>query len=290
MRIISGEYRRRRLKPLPKGVETRPIPDMVKEALFNLLRGHFEDVGVIDVFSGTGSVGLEAASQGASRVVCVERDRRMVKSLNENIEMLGCGDRVEVACCDALGPATLSRCPKPAHIVFMDPPYPMVRDPEDWPRVKKQFERLIEMLDDTGYAIIRTPWPFYHRERIDEDGNPIVEDADPKKFKGRPALERTEVIEGEEMVEIDMDELHSDMQGGAAGGESDWGAAYKDAASRSSGDANLDWETESASKDGGNPRYRTWDISLEMDGAEGPETHVYGSTAIHLYMRKSAPE
>jgi 16S rRNA (guanine966-N2)-methyltransferase len=133
---------------------------MVKEAMFNLLRGHFEDVGVIDVFSGSGSVGLEMASQGASRVVCVERDRRMVKTLEANIEMLGCEDRVEVACCDALGPATLSRCPRPVHIVFMDPPYRMVRDPEGWPRVKKQFERLTEMLDETGYAIIRTPWPF----------------------------------------------------------------------------------------------------------------------------------
>ena len=90
MRIISGEYRRRRLHPLPKGVETRPIPDMVKEAMFNLLRGHFEDFGVIDVFSGSGSVALEMASHGASQVVCIERDRRMVKVLEDNIETLGC--------------------------------------------------------------------------------------------------------------------------------------------------------------------------------------------------------
>ncbi|MDF1870540.1 MAG: RsmD family RNA methyltransferase [Phycisphaerales bacterium] len=264
MRIISGEYRRRRLHPLPKGVETRPIPDMVKEAMFNLLRGHFEDVGVIDVFAGSGSVGLEMASQGASRVVCVERDRRMVKTLEDNIEMLGCGDRVEVACCDALGPATLSRCPKPAHIVFMDPPYPMVRDHDDWPRVKKQFERLIGMLDETGYAIIRTPWPFYHRELIDDEGEAIVEESgkEDKKYKGRPPLERKELIEGEEMVEIDLD-----------------------------GDWEAEWAREADDKkDGGTPNYRTWDISLEMEGAYGPETHVYGSTAIHLYMRKPAAE
>jgi len=257
MRIISGEYRRRRLHPLPKGVETRPIPDMVKEAMFNLLRGHFEDVGVIDVFSGSGSVGLEMASQGASQVVCIERDRRMVKTLEDNIEMLGCEDRVEVACCDALGPATLSRCPKPAHIVFMDPPYPMVRDHEGWPRVKKQFERLIGMLDETGYAIIRTPWPFYHREEIVEDGEEEVATPD------APApAEKREMIEGEAMVEIDMD-----------------------------GDWEAEWNAESKKvNDGGKPNYRTWDISLEMEGADGPETHVYGSTAIHLYMKKSAPE
>ncbi len=268
MRIISGEFRGRRLHSLPKGVETRPVPDMVKEALFNLLRGHFEDVGVIDVFAGSGSVGLEAVSQGASRVVCVERDRRMASTLEDNIEMLGCEDRVEVAVCDALGPATLARCPKPAHIVFMDPPYPMVRDHDDWPRVKKQFERLIGMLDETGYAIIRTPWPFYHRELVeDETEAPVV------KTKEKPARKdalHTEVIEGEEMVEIDM--------------ESDWEGEF-------GGDFPSDDELEGIAseadvKDGGKPKYRTWDISLEMEGAHGPETHVYGSTAIHLYMRK----
>ncbi len=227
---------------------------MVKEAMFNLLRGHFEDFGVIDVFSGSGSVALEMASHGASQVVCIERDRRMVKTLEDNIEMLGCEDRVEVACCDALGPATLSRCPKPAHIVFMDPPYPMVRDEEGWPRVKKQFERLIEMLDETGYAIIRTPWPFYHREEIVEDGDEETAATDAPE-----PVEKTEMIEGESMVEIDLD-----------------------------GDWEKEWIAETVEeKDGGEPNYRTWDISLEMEGADGPETHVYGSTAIHLYMRKS---
>jgi len=261
MRIISGAYRRRRLHPLPKGVETRPIPDMVKEAMFNLLRGHFEGVEVIDVFSGSGSVGLEMASQGASRVVCVERDRRMVKTLEENIEMLGCGDRVEVACCDALGPATLSRCPRPVHIVFMDPPYAMVRDPEGWVRVKKQFERLIGMLDETGYGILRTPWPFYHRELIEDEGVEEGNGHEAKGKGGREDAQRTEMIEGEEMVEIDMD-----------GDVGDWEA---------------EWNRESTEvEDGGTPNYRTWDISLEMEGADGPETHVYGSTAIHLYMRR----
>ncbi|MFK7760030.1 MAG: RsmD family RNA methyltransferase [Phycisphaerales bacterium] len=265
MRIISGEYRRRRLHSLPKGVETRPIPDMVKEAMFNLLRGHFEDVGVIDVFSGSGSVGLEMASQGASRVVCVERDRRMVRTLQDNIEMLGCEDRVEVAPCDALGPATLARCPKPAHIVFMDPPYPMVRDREDWVRVKKQFERLIQMLDDTGYAIIRTPWPFYHRELIEDETETeldLAPETDAKKDskESKPKKNTVEVIDGEEMVEIDGDWIDA-------------------------------WESESTVvNDGGKPKYRTFDISLEMEGAYGPETHAYGSTAIHLYMRKTGDD
>ncbi len=281
MRIISGEYRRRRLHPLPKGVETRPIPDMVKEALFNLLRGHFEDMGVIDVFSGSGSVGLEAASQGASRVVCVERDRRMVKTLEDNIAMLGCEDRVEVACCDALGPATLSRCPQPLHIAFMDPPYAMVRDAEDWPRIQRQFERLIGMLDETGYAIVRTPWPLYRRELIEdeeEEGGVGDQKGVKKKKKaggkgggkadGRVDMVMTEMIEGEEMVEIDFDDVEGLIAGSVAGSAAGLGADKLD------------------EDDGGKPRYETFDISLEMEGALGPETHVYGSTALHIYMRK----
>jgi hypothetical protein len=72
--------------------------------------------------------------------------------------------------------------------------------------------------------------------------------------------EKTELIEGEEMVEIDVD-----------------------------GDWEAEWNRESVEiNDGGTPNYRTWDISLEMEGADGPETHVYGSTAIHLYMKKQS--
>ena len=200
MRIIGGEYKRRILKSLPKGVETRPVPDLVREAVFNLLRGHFEDATMLDLFSGTGSMALEAVSRGASRVVCVERDRRVAEVLEENAIELGCDDRVDVACADALGAAAISKCPRDVHIVMMDPPYAMVRDPETWERVKSQFVRLVSMLDDTGYAILRTPWPFLH----------TFEEEDGERFE---------------------------------------------------------------------------DVGLEFVGALGPETHVYGSTAVHLYMK-----
>ena len=201
MRIIGGQYKRRRLLPLPKGVVARPIPDQVREAVFNLLRGHFEHETVLDLFSGTGAFALEAVSRGAARAVCVEKDPRMARTLEQNAEALGCADRVEVASADALGAAALSRCPRGVHIVFADPPYAMVRDPDQWTRVRTQFERLLGLLDDTGYAILRTPWPFYHI--LEEDGS-----------------------EGSRR-----------------------------------------------------------DVDLAMAGGVGPETHAYGSTAVHLYMK-----
>lgn len=261
MRIIGGKYRRRQLASPPEGTMTRPFPDMVKEAMFNLLRGHFEGESVLDCFSGTGTMGLEAASRGASRVVCVERDRRVCKALQANIDMLGAEEEVEIVMGDALGPATIHRCPKPVHIVFFDPPYPMVRDEADWVRVKTQFTRLISMLDETGYAILRTPWPAVHRDEnevaIEEDETPIKTKKGKKGKNHVPSM--IEEIDGDEVMEIDLNDPNADAM---------MEAFEKDMA-------------REASK----PTYSFTDIDLQMDGAIGPETHSYGQMAIHLYMR-----
>lgn len=248
MRIISGQYRRRKLHSPPDGAITRPFPDMVKEAMFNLLRGHFEGESVLDCFAGTGTVGLEAASRGASRVVCIERDRKVTKVLEQNIEMLGAEEIVEVVTGDALGPTAIHRCPKPVHIIFYDPPYAMVWDPEDWVRVRTQFERLIQQLDDTGYAVLRTPWPLFHKV-----GNEELE----THAKKAPAS--IEMVDGEEMIEIDLNDPDAEAM---------MDAFEKDMARESS-----------------TPKHETIDIDLTMKGALGPETHEYGGMALHLYMR-----
>lgn len=236
---------------------TRPFPDMVKEAMFNLLRGHFEGQSVLDCFSGTGTMGLEAASRGATRVVCVERDRRVCKALQENIEALGAEEEVEVVIGDALGPATIHRCPKPVHIVFFDPPYPMVRDKDDWVRVKTQFTRLISMLDDTGYAVLRTPWPAVHREADDQGDEPTEERSAKRKKNDGPEV--FEEIEGEQVIEIDLNDPEADAM---------MDAFEKDIARASS-----------------KPTYTLTDIDLQMDGAIGPEVHSYGQMALLLYMK-----
>jgi len=253
MRIIAGQYRRRKLASPPEGAITRPFPDMVKEAMFNLLRGHFEGEAVLDCFSGTGTVGLEAASRGASRVVCVERDRRVTKVLEANIEMLGAEETVEVVTGDALGPATIHRCPKPVHIVFFDPPYPMVRDQADWARIKIQFERLISMLDDTGYAVLRTPWPAVHRDEVSPSAS---DDAKGTKKTGIDF----EKIEGEEVIEIDLNDPNAD--------------------------AMMDAFEKDMRRDASKPKFVLTDIDLSMEGAVGPETHSYGQMALHLYMKR----
>jgi 16S rRNA (guanine(966)-N(2))-methyltransferase RsmD len=162
MRIIGGELRRRLLASPPPGSTTRPLPDMVKQALFNLLRGHFEGVDVYDAFAGVGGFGLEAISRGARRAVMVERDRRVAAVLEGNARTLGVLDRCEIVTADALGPMALARCPSPVHVALLDPPYDMVRSPEDWPRVRAACEGVAARLTPTGFLVLRTPWPCAH--------------------------------------------------------------------------------------------------------------------------------
>ncbi|MCW5775525.1 MAG: RsmD family RNA methyltransferase, partial [Phycisphaeraceae bacterium] len=156
------EFRSRRLHAPPEGSPTRPMPDRVRESLFGLLRGHTEGAAVFDAFAGTGSIGLEAVSRGATRCVMVERDRRVSATLERNIRELGAEGRCEVIIGDALGAGALAACPMPVHLVFFDPPYALVEDAAGWQRARAQFIRLIDRLDETGYAVLRTPWPFLH--------------------------------------------------------------------------------------------------------------------------------
>ena len=84
------------LKTPPESLATRPYPARVREALFSILRGWWEDAKVVDVFCGVGSVGLEAISRGAREAFFVEQDRRVATLLQDNIESMDCGDQAEV--------------------------------------------------------------------------------------------------------------------------------------------------------------------------------------------------
>lgn len=99
MRVVAGSARGRRLKGL-RGLAVRPTADRVKEALFSILGSRFplEDKVVLDLFSGTGALGIEALSRGASRVVFVEQHRPMARVLAENLDACGLRSRAEIRC------------------------------------------------------------------------------------------------------------------------------------------------------------------------------------------------
>ena len=167
MRIISGRFRSRRLISPKDDTTTRPIADRVKESLFNLLRGHIEDEVVIDFFAGTGTIGLEALSRGAERVMFVEQDRETLRRLEQNIEALGVANEAMVVAGDALGPICLATAPESAHVATFDPPYALLRDDgaDGIGRLIAQMQRVAEtILDGDGFLVLRTEWPFFDRE------------------------------------------------------------------------------------------------------------------------------
>lgn len=160
LRIIAGEYRSR-LLATPEGEVTRPMASRAKESIFNLLRGWFEEATVLDLFAGVGTMGLEAVSRGASRVVMVEQQRSVFKLLQANIASLGCGDRVTAIQGDALAPMLLESIrhvlPKPVDVVFMDPPYVLMQEEASRRRVLAQAARCRGLMGDRGFLVLRTP-------------------------------------------------------------------------------------------------------------------------------------
>jgi 16S rRNA (guanine966-N2)-methyltransferase len=273
MRIIAGEFRRRLLHTPKDDAITRPIPDRVKESLFGLLRGHCEGANVLDCFAGTGAIGLEAVSRGAARCVFVERDRRAAELLQRNIDELGCEDRCELVRSDALGPAALSRAPRPVDLAFFDPPFPVVLDPEGWERVKRQFGRIVDLLSDTGFAVLRTPWPLRHEEVIHADGrrewrSVLVGMRERKQAamnaRRHPRQPGDLDIEDRawEGSEVDVDEIERETE------------------------ADLLAADEARARRGDDRRIVRHLVDIRFPNAVGPETHVYASQAVHLYMRR----
>lgn len=125
MRVIGGEFRSRRLKSVP-GLETRPTPDRLREALFNVLAPRIEGAIFLDVYAGTGAVGIEALSRGAKRCLFVEKNRGAVAVIRENLAELGLESRAEVY---TSKPAPVLERVN-ADIVFLDPPYEMENERE----------------------------------------------------------------------------------------------------------------------------------------------------------------
>lgn len=156
LRILSGEYRSRQLQ-VPDGTQTRPMGSRTKSAVFNVLRGWFEGARVLDLFAGVGTMGLEAASLGAAKVVCVEQNRQIGEFLRANILTLGCSDRVQWVQTDALGPGAIAAAPRPVDIVFVDPPFDLMRDPEGRARVLDHIRNLLPVLAQKSFVLLRTP-------------------------------------------------------------------------------------------------------------------------------------
>ena len=123
MRVIAGEFRSRRLKSIP-GDATRPTPERLREALFDILAPRIEGATFLDAYAGTGAVGIEALSRGARHAFFLERDRQALETIRENLASLGLERRAMVIA----GPVLVTMARTAADIVFLDPPYDLERE------------------------------------------------------------------------------------------------------------------------------------------------------------------
>lgn len=121
MRIISGKFKGRALKSFT-GPHIRPTTDRVKESLFNILQGYIEDARILDLFSGTGNLSLEAVSRGASYVESVEKHPVSIKIINENIKLLGVDREMRVLKQDVFEYLRKNTA-EPFDVIFIDPPF-----------------------------------------------------------------------------------------------------------------------------------------------------------------------
>lgn len=123
MRVIGGIHRGRRLRA-PAGLAIRPTSDRLRETLFNILARRIEDCRFLDICAGSGAVGIEALSQGASEVTFVERSRRACEVIEANLNALGIGRQATIINGDvAAALKQLDKEAKQFDIVFFDPPY-----------------------------------------------------------------------------------------------------------------------------------------------------------------------
>ncbi|RJP42075.1 MAG: 16S rRNA (guanine(966)-N(2))-methyltransferase RsmD [Phycisphaerales bacterium] len=133
VRIVAGKWRSRRLN-WPRGGVTRPVPDRVREAIFNVLGAYYGTPGelpalhVADVFAGGGSMGLEALSRGAATCRFFERDPAALRALEANLRTLDAGPAAQIQRYDAWSARMTGVRTDPVDLILLDPPYESARD------------------------------------------------------------------------------------------------------------------------------------------------------------------
>ena len=219
IRITSGEFRGRALIS-PRQTATHPMGSRERLALFNAIGPHIKNKVVLDVFAGTGALGLEALSRGASHVTFIEKSHKAAATIRDNIKMLKCEDRARVFECDA---KTID-FDRPYNIVIADPPYEFYRQPlidngrsDEIVNLLNRFARTASELFVLSHAPEFDPHVVnaellatrsYAGARISMyKGNPLPQLIPAKDNKKLDAPDKTEALaSGEEVKQLDAPE------------------------------------------------------------------------------------
>ena len=149
MRIVSGTYKGRRISP-PKKLPVRPTTDMAKEALFNILNNtyYFDDISVLDLFSGTGSISYEFASRGVTQITSVDQDFGCIKFINKTAEDF----EMPIQTIKSNVYKFLEKAKQKSTVIFADPPYAFTLE---------QFSKIPELI--------------FNNNLLENDGTLIIE-------------------------------------------------------------------------------------------------------------------
>lgn len=163
MRVIAGSCRGRPLRA-PEGGRTRPTADRVREAVFDVLGSILGPSGlrgaaVVDLFAGSGALGIEAMSRGARTAVFVDRDRRAVATIRRNLADLGLQDGSQVVQAEVLG--WLAGAPGPFDLAFCDPPYAF----DDWPALLTGLRADLVVAESDRPPTVPDGWDVLKRKR-----------------------------------------------------------------------------------------------------------------------------
>jgi len=171
LRVISGNLRGKRLFA-PKGQELRPTSDRVKEAIFDILRDQFQGQNVLDLFAGTGALGIECLSRGASKAVFVEESPRSLSVLRRNIEECRLKGQAEVLARKVLPALKILEARGEAfELIFLDPPYG-----------KGEARRVLEVLSGSSIVTPGTLVVAEHSVSEGIDSIPSLQRTDLRKY------------------------------------------------------------------------------------------------------------
>ena len=148
MRVIAGTARRLQLKTLD-GMDTRPTTDRIKETLFNMISAELYDSNFLDLFSGSGGIGIEALSRGAANAVFVEKNPKAMKCIQENLESTKLKDRAKTMQMDVFAALSRLNGEWKFEYIFMDPPYN-----HEWEKQVLEFLADTTLLADDGIIIV----------------------------------------------------------------------------------------------------------------------------------------
>lgn len=190
MRVIAGSARRIQLKTV-EGLDTRPTTDRIKETLFNMIQDRLIQSTFLDLFSGSGAIGIEALSRGARKAVFIEQNQKAIDCIRENLQKTRLDEKGLVMACDVLsGLKRLEGKGYTFDTVFMDPPYN-----HQWEKQVLEYLRNSRLIDHDTLVIVEASLPtdFSYAEDI---GYAIVRNKEYKTNKHVFLTRYAEVSQG----------------------------------------------------------------------------------------------